>query len=183
MIIEGEKFTFIDTIEHPITVPDCWVAASNKIGDGNGEAKLYVGPRDNMEEFYGGSRFRATCFVLRKDLIAYMHTIKTEYFNPSQPYRKRQELSTLWQERMNKIHRLQDLVTFTVAEQSQIVGSRGYVNSDSPVYKLIREISLPLVTYISTMKLSYGGQPMFYWKLFADFEEIEKRKSYIINTK
>lgn len=181
MIIEGEKFTFIDTIEHPITVADSWVTPSNKLGGGNGEAKLYVGSRDSMEEFYGGSNFRATCFILKRDMIAYMQAMKAEYLNPSQPYRKREELSSLWKKRMDKIHRLQDIVIFNVEEQSQIVGSRGYVNSDDDAYKLIREISLPLVTYISTMKLDYGGQPMFYWKLFADFEEIEKRKSFILN--
>ena len=102
MIIEGERFTFIDTIEHPITVADSWVVPSNKLGEGNGEAKLYIGSRDNMEDFYGGKSFRASCFVLKKDLIAYMQTMKAEYNNPSQSYRKRFELSTLWKERMDK---------------------------------------------------------------------------------
>ena len=181
MIIVGEKFTFIDTIEHPITVADSWVAQSNKLGEGNGEAKLYIGSRDSMEEFYGGKSFRASCFVLKKDLIAYMQTMKAEYMHPSQSYRKKFELSALWKERMDKIAKLPDIVTFTVIEQSQIVGSRGYVNSSDSIYKLIREVSLPLVTYISTMKLDYKGQPMFYWKLFADFEELEKRKAFIAN--
>lgn len=181
MIIEGEKFTFIDTIEHPITVADSWVISSNKLGEGNGEAKLYVGSRDSMEDFYGGFNFRASCFVLKKDLIAYMQTIKAEYLNPSQAYRRRGDFSTLWKERLDKIHKLQNIETFTVIEQSQIAGPRGYVNSYDSIYKLIREISLPLVTYISTMKLDYNGQPMFYWKLFADFEEIEKRKAFILN--
>jgi hypothetical protein len=31
------------------------------------------------------------------------------------------------------------------------------------------------------MRLDYNGQPMFYLKLFADFEEIEKRKAFIEN--
>ena len=69
----------------------------------------------------------------------------------------------------------------TIKEQSQIAGPRGYVNSSDKVYKLIREISLPLVSYISAMRLDYNGQPMFYLKLFADFEEIEKRKAFIEN--
>ena len=59
--------------------------------------------------------------------------------------------------------------------------TRGYVNSSDKIYKLIREISLPLVSYISAMRLDYNGQPMFYLKLFADFEEIEKRKAFIEN--
>lgn len=182
MIIEGEKFIFEDTFDTPITVADSWVLPKNKLGGGNGEAKLYFGSRDKMEKFFGEIGFTATCFVLRQDLLAYMNAIKAEYFTPSQNYRGRDEMRSLWSERMRKINLLPSgIVDFTVREQSQIIGSRGYVNSSDKVYKLIREISLPLVTYISAMRLNYNGIPMFYLKLFVDFEEMEKRKSYIDN--
>lgn len=182
MNIEGEKFTFVDTFETPITVADSWVMPKNKIGGGNGEAKLYVGSRDRMESFFGEIGFTATCFVLRQDMQAYMNAIKAEYFTPSQEYRGRDEMRSLWLERMEKINALPSgLVIFTIKEQSQIAGPRGYINSSDNVYKLIREISLPLVSYISAMRLDYNGHPMFYLKLFADFEEIEKRKAFILN--
>ena len=182
MIIAGEKFTFDSTYETPITVADSWVMPKNKLGGGNGEAKLYVGSRDKMEAFFGEIGFTATCFVLRQDLQAYMQVIKSEYLSPSQDYRGRNEMRSLWSERMERINALPDgIVIFTIREQSQIAGPRGYVNSSDKVYKLIREISLPLVTYISAMRLYYNGQPMFYLKLFADFEEIEKRKAFIEN--
>lgn len=182
MIIKGEKFTFEDTFETPITVADSWVMPKNKLGGGNGEAKLYVGSRDKMESFFGEIGFTATCFVLRQDLQAYMMAIKSEYLNPSQEYRGKDEMRALWSERMEKINSLpSDFVIFTVKEQLQIAGPRGYINSTDKVYKLIREISLPLVSYISAMRLDYNGQPMFYLKLFADFEEIEKRKAFIEN--
>ena len=182
MIIEGERFTFEDTFDTPITVADSWVMPKNKLGDGNGEAKLYFGSRDKMEQFFGEIGFTATCFVLRQDLQAYMQAIKAEYFTPSQNYRGRDEMRRLWSERMEKINALPSgIVGFTIREQSQIAGPRGYVNSSDKVYKLIREISLPLVSYISAMRLDYNGQPMFYLKLFADFEEIEKRKAFIEN--
>lgn len=182
MIIEGEKFTFEDTFETPITVADSWVMPKNKLGGGNGEAKLYVGSRDKMERFFGEIGFTAICFVLRQDLQAYMMAIKSEYLNPSQDYRGKNEMRALWSERMEKINSLPSgFVVFTVKEQSQIAGPRGYINSTDKVYKLIREISLPLVSYISAMRLDYNGQPMFYIKLFADFEEIEKRKAFIEN--
>jgi hypothetical protein len=182
MIIQGEKFTFVDTFESPITVADSWVMPKNKLGDGNGEAKLYVGSRDKMEAFFGEIDFTVTCFVLRQDLLAYMNAIKAEYLTPSQDYRGKDEMRSLWSERIEKINSLtDDLVFFTIHEQSQIAGSRGYVNSSDKVYKLIREISLPLVSYISAMRLEYNGHPMFYLKLFADFEEIERRKAFIEN--
>ena len=182
MIIEGESFKFEGTFETPITVADSWVMPKNKLGDGNGEAKLYVGSRDKMESFFGEIGFTATCFVLRQDLQAYMLAIKSEYLTPSQDYRGKDEMRMLWSERMEKINALPSgIVVFTIKEQSQIAGPRGYVNSTDKVYKLIREISLPLVSYISAMRLVYNGQPMFYLKLFADFEEIEKRKAFIEN--
>ena len=182
MIIQGEKFTFVDTFESPITVADSWVMPKNKLGDGNGEAKLYVGSRDKMEAFFGEIDFTVTCFVLRQDLLAYMNAIKAEYLTPSQDYRGKDEMRSLWSERIEKINSLtDDLVFFTIHEQSQIAGSRGYVNSSDKVYKLIREISLPLVSYISAMRLEYNGHPLFYLKLFADFEEIERRKAFIEN--
>ncbi len=182
MIIAGEKFTFDGTFDTPITVADSWVMPKNKLGGGNGEAKLYVGSRDKMEAFFGEIGFTATCFVLRQDLRAYMQAIRSEYLSPSQDYRGRDEMRSLWSERMEKINQLPDgIVYFTISEQSQIAGPRGYVNSTDKIYKLIREISLPLVSYISAMRLDYKGQPMFYLKLFADFEEIEKRKAFIEN--
>ena len=182
MNIEGEKFTFVDTYETPITVADSWVMPKNKLGDGNGEAKLYFGSRDKMESFFGEIGFTATCFVLRQDLQAYMHAIKAEYLTPSQDYRGKDDMRSLWSERMEIINALPSgIVHFTIKEQSQIAGPRGYVNSSDKVYKLIREISLPLVSYISAMRLDYNGHPMFYLKLFADFEEIEKRKAFIEN--
>ena len=181
MIIEGNKFTFVDTIETPIAVADSWVKPQNKIGSANGEAKLYVASREKMEFFFGGHGFAVSCFVLKKDLQAYMNAIKEEYFNPSQEYRSKEEMRALWYARMEKVNALHDLEVFTIREKVDLQGNRGYVNSIDKVYHLLREISLPLVSYISTMHLMHEGQPMFYWKLFADFDEMEKRKTFIEN--
>lgn len=184
MNLAGENFTFDDTFATPIPVVDSWVMPKNKIGDGNGEAKLYVSSRDRMENFFGQSKhgFSARCFMIRQDLQAYMNAVKAEYFSPSLEYRGREQMAALWTERMEKINSLPDgILEFTVNEQSQITGSRGYINSSDKMYKLIREISLPLFTYISAMRLDYNGQPIFYLKLFADFEEMEKRKAFIEN--
>lgn len=181
MIIEGQKFEFVGTIDTPIAVADSWVKPKNKIGYGNGEAKLYIGSRNKMEDFFGRPDFMALCFLVKRDLVAYMNAIKSEYFDPSQDYRGREEMRELWYERMQKIESLPDIAYFEVEEQTQIEGLRGYVNSSDKTYQLLREISLPLVTYISAMSLTLNGTPVFYWKLFADFEEMEKRKTFIEN--
>ena len=176
MDICGQKFTIKDTFDTPITVPDCIVVTQNKLGTGHGEAKLYIASKDRMREFYGGEGFDAKCFILKQDLITYMHAMKSEYLYPSQEYKGRNEFAQLWEERMKKIEALDDMIEFSIHDQAQIEGSRGYVNSSDQGYKLIRELSLPLVSYISAMELTdVHNNPIYYWKLFADFEAISDK--------
>lgn len=183
MIINGKKFKFVDTIPTPITVPDCWVVGSNKLGEGHGEKKLYIGQEDMVRGFFGGRDFNAKCFVLKKDLISYMTAIKSDYLHPSQDYNGKDNLPGLWEERMRKISELPDFIEFDVKDQTQISGPRGYVNTNrqDDGFSLLREISLPLVSYISTMHLKDQNSDIYYWKLFADFSEIETRLNYIYN--
>ena len=71
MIIEllNNKYEVIDTIEK-ITIADSFVVPKNKIGTGNGEAKLYIGHNsDRLRSFFGSSGFYNRCFLLKKDLI------------------------------------------------------------------------------------------------------------------
>lgn len=183
MKIDGIDFKIEDTFDSPITVPDCFVKASSKIGKGNGEAKLYIAPKDIMFPFFGGERFNVKCFLLKSDLIAYMNALHSEYLHPSQPYRAADEMAELWKERMNKINSLPEIIDFTAHSQDQIVGDRGYVNSNEDGYQLIREISLPLITYISVMKLmDKRGSILYYWKLFADFDAISDKKEALVFT-
>ncbi|MCR5361734.1 MAG: HNH endonuclease [Bacteroidales bacterium] len=86
----------------------------------------------------------------------------------------------LWNERINKINQMPELIEFSIRDQMQIEGVRGYVNSTDSAYDLIREIALPYVSYISVMKLEEDNRKVFYWKLFADFAEIEQRKNYVV---
>lgn len=112
-----------------------------------------------------------------------MNALHSEYLHPSQPYRAASEMPALWRERMSKIESLPDIIEFTVFSQDQINGNRGYVNSKDKGYQLIREISLPLVSYISVMQLAdKEGMPLFYWKLFADFEAISDKKEALVFT-
>ena len=72
MKINGESYPTLAVFPSMMTVPDCWVARSNKIGSGNGEAKLYISSKEEMYGFYGNEKFTAKCFMLKSDLIAYM---------------------------------------------------------------------------------------------------------------
>lgn len=183
MKIDGQNFSFVDTLNASITVPDCFVKPGSKIGGGNGEAKLYIAPKATMYPFFGNEGFAAKCFLLKSDIIAYMNALHSEYLHPSQPYRGAYKMPELWQERINKINAFPEVIEFTVYAQDQIIGDRGYVNSKDAGYQLIREISLPLVSYISVMQLTDpNGSTIYYWKLFADFEAISDKREALVFT-
>lgn len=183
MIIAGQKFSISDTLDSSITVPDSLVKRNNKIGGGNGEAKLYITSKGAMYSFFGDAGFSAHCFILKQDLIDYMNAIHAEYLHPSQPYRGAKEMPALWAQRLKIINALPDVIEFEIKDQNQIVGTRGYVKSSDPGYDIIREISLPLVSYISIMRLNdRNGLPIFYWKLFADFDAISDKREALVFT-
>ncbi len=177
MKINGEVLPTLAVFPTMMTVPDCVVVGSNKLGHGHGEAKFYIGNKTEMYDFYGGERFRAKCFMLKTDLIAYLLAIKNEYFEPSQDYARKDELPRLWNERMSKVSGLDDVILFDILDQYQIVGPRGYINSDDTAYHIIRQIALPLVSYIYVEKVGSESSPLFYWKLFVDFDAIWEKQN------
>lgn len=180
LTIIGKTYRIIDTKEK-MTVPDCFVLPSNKIGKGNGEAKFYVG-NENKEtrKFFGVSGFSIKCFLLKKDLVSYLLDCKSEYQNPEQNYRDKDNLSTLYNKRLEKIDSLDNVLLFELNEQIQIKGPRVYVKSSSIVYKLIRELSLPNITYLSAIKLKNENNELeYYFRLFIDYFGEEEHPSVI----
>jgi len=166
----NEPFKVLDTKEK-ITIADSFVVRQNKIGEGNGEAKLYIG-QENQEtrDFFGIYGFGIKCFLLKKDLLKYLEETKQEYLNPEQPYLNREILPNLWNERLKKVSELPERIEFEVTEQTQIDGPRIYIKSNDKAYKLIRELSLPNITYISAVKLlDDNGKVYYYFRLFADY--------------
>lgn len=177
MKINGELLDTISVFPNMMSVADSWVARSNKIGSGNGEAKLYIAPKEEMYDFYGSEKFVAKCFMLKTDLIAYMQAIKNEYMEPSQEYAAKEKLPQLWAEHMQMINKLDDIIFFRIYDQHQIAGPRGYVNSADDGYQIIRKLALPLVSYIYVEKVGVESDPLYYWKLFVDFDAIWEKKN------
>lgn len=168
--IEGKVYTVIDTKEK-ITVADSFVKRSNKIMTGNGEAKLYVGnDNDETRYFFGTENFKIKCFLLRKDLLQYLKDSESEYKKPEQLYRNRESMPQYWNERIQKVNELNETIWFELTEQTQIEGPRVYVKSNDIAYDLIRELSLPFITYLSAIKLkSSTGETIYYFRLFVDY--------------
>ena len=174
MKIEGKEYSFQD-VSRVLTVPDCNVLGPNKLGAGNGEAKFYFGSKTELNAFALGKPV-LECFFLKSDLMTYMQTAQKEYSSPTQNYAGKAKMPTLWAERVQKIAKLPEIIEFTVEIQSQIEGPRGYINSSDPAYKLFRTLSLPLISYISIMRLTNPkGKTKYYWKLFVDFEALTQR--------
>jgi len=168
--ILNKNYEVIETKEK-VTIADSFVVRQNKIGHGNGEAKLYVGQdNENIRDFFGINGFNIKCFLLKKDLLHYLEETKVEYLHPEQPYINKNILPSLWAERYEKILALPDSIEFEIEEQTQIDGPRIYVKSTDKAYKLIRELSLPNITYITIVKLVDENNELFYYfKLFADY--------------
>lgn len=83
----------------------------------------------------------------------------------------------LWKDRMSMIDGLDDVIFFNIADQYKITGNRGYINSDDDGYQIIREIALPLVSYIYVEKVGNEKFSLYYWKLFVDFDAIWERQN------
>ena len=170
MLINSKEFLPIDTREK-ITMADSFVVRANKLGSGNGESKLYIGNEGEvLRNFYGTSGFKDKCFILREDLVNFLNDLKAEYTSPQLPYKKKEELPALYFSRLKKILALPQFIWFSIEEQTQIEGPRVYINSTDANYQLIRELSLPNLSYISLMKLSASdGEVVYYIRLFTDF--------------
>ena len=174
MKIDGKEYSFQD-VSRVLTVPDCNVLGPNKLGTGNGEAKFYFGSKTELNAFALGKTV-LECFFIKSDLMTYMQTAQKEYTSPTQNYAGKAKMPTLWLERVQKIAKLPEIIEFTVEIQSQIEGPRGYINSSDSAYKLFRTLSLPLISYISIMRLTNPkGKTKYYWKLFVDFEALTQR--------
>ena len=119
--------------------------------------------------------FIITILIISKNqnyivLLKYLEETKQEYVNPEQPYKNSQNLPSLWNDRLKKVSKLPERIEFEVTEQTQIDGPRIYIKSNDSAYKLIRELSLPNITYISTVKLlDNNGKIYYYFRLFADY--------------
>ncbi len=177
MIVNGERLKSLGIFHNMVTAADSFVAIPNKIGKGHGEAKLYIGSKEEMHNFFGAAGFNAKCFVLKKDLLAYMKAVKNEYYDPSQKYAKRDSLCDLWETRLQQVEALEDISFFSVHAQEQISGVRGYVKSSDSIYELMRYMALPLVSYFYIEKLGTEENPCYYWKLFVDFQAIWEKQS------
>jgi putative restriction endonuclease len=168
--INNVEYEILDAKEK-MTVADSFVVRQNKIGSANGEAKFYIGnDSKELRDFFGTKGFNINCIILKKDLQQYLKDSESEYKNPAQDYREKNNFSSYWDERFAEVTAITDILYFNLEEQTQITPPRVYVKSNDIAYKLIRKLSLPNITYLSCIKLqSSKNSTLFYFRLFVDY--------------
>lgn len=168
--INGRKFKVIDAKEH-MTIPDCFVK-TNKIGTAHGEAKFYVG--NESEELFGFfDDFGRECFFLKSDLEKYLDDAELEYKNPEQEYRNKKEMPKTWEAHKKVLGKIKNgAISFSIF-RSRVTPPRVYINSNDEIYRFLREIALPGISYLSVLKLrSKEGEIFYYFKPFLDYHDL-----------
>lgn len=157
-----------------ISVSDSFVSSRNKIGKGNGEAKLYLGQdNSNLQNFFGNRGFKIKCFLLKEDLIQYLNEVRKEHLAPRQEYRNKEELESFWNTKLEEVIKLDDIIYFDLNDQNNLNGPRVYGNSGSVGYNLLRDIPLPIISYINILKLEniLENKVEYYFTLFSDYKD------------
>jgi putative restriction endonuclease len=154
MNIEGTEFT-LGATWGPLEVADSFVVRENKVGAGAGEAKLYVGPRQesSLRVHFGSKYFSASCIMLRDEVLSFLNAVRSEYDNPSQNYSHPDKLSANWLDRYSLASKLPQVISFDVTEQKAGGSRRCYVKG-SGHFELLRELPLPRLAQITFTKLT-----------------------------
>jgi hypothetical protein len=162
---------YIDALD--LTIADSFVVPSNKVETGHGEAKLYIGQRNNSvyREFFGPTGFHIRCRLKKSDLLRFMEEMKVEYFHPTFEYRDKNKLGQIWVERKRAVEALpEEVLEFFVQEQDHLEGPRGYVNSKDPYYELIRTLPLPNTSRLKLLKIEENSGFLYEFRLMPDFD-------------
>jgi hypothetical protein len=162
-----------------LSIPDSFVVRDNKLSSGNGEAKYYVGGRNDPELriFFGEELFSINAVLIKEDLVQFLDDCKTEYFKPTQPYQHLSDLPQMWTTRMKTVMSFQaDHLLFQCDEQAAgeercyIKGTKG------SAYDLLRELALPNRASIIIEKYrSRDGLELFVFRIRFSTGTIEDR--------
>lgn len=165
--INGQVYKIVDAIEY-ITLADSFV--KNKIGRGNGEAKLYVGSQSEILSKFFDRLAIDNCFFCRKDFSAFLADAEPEYRTPQQEYIRKAEMSEKFDSLKDKLETFnQEVLRFTLYHVD-VAPPRIYMNSRSFYYSYMRDIGLPNISYLSVLKLlDKNDNTHYYFKIFIDY--------------
>ena len=168
--INSKQFEVVDSIQY-ITLADSFVK-DNKIGNGHGEAKLYVGnvSSDNRIENFFNDFKNVNCFFLKKDFKSFLLDAKSEYFYPQQNYNKKDTMKQRFNILNQKVEKLSDGFLNFKLFRVDVAPPRIYVNANSEYYDFMRRLGLPNISYLSILKIKdIKGNILFYFRVFIDY--------------
>ena len=169
--LNNKEYEIIDAKE-TITIPDCFVKDPNKIGRGHGEAKLYVGQTTDGStlEFFNNFENNIKCVIKKDDLQTYLLDCENEYMHPDQEYRNKNKMPEIFLNHSTKVSRLEKEYLYFDIYKVNVNPPRIYINSTSEAYDLIREISLPNISYVAILKLKDDeGNLLYYFRPFIEY--------------
>lgn len=186
MQILGINYRVLDVYNESVTIPDSFAAPSNKFGSGHGEAKLYIGSKPKMNNFFGQN---TSCFVLKNDFENYRNGLLQVQTVLSSIYQnsigKNKQFSSILDNINVIINRMQNIEHFNIKLMNNLSGQRGYINTttkgNSGGYFFLRSCCIPFVSFIRILKLEdiATGNIIFYFKLFPSFDEMYEQVQYI----
>ena len=168
--INSKQFEVVDSIQY-ITLADSFVK-DNKIGNGHGEAKLYVGnvSSDNRIENFFNDFKNVNCFFLKKDFKFFLLDAKSEYFYPQQNYNKKDTMKQRFNILNQEVEKLSDGFLNFKLFRVDVAPPRIYVNANSEYYDFMRRLGLPNISYLSILKIKdIKGNILFYFRVFIDY--------------
>lgn len=166
--INSVEYEIVDAKE-TITIPDCFVKDSNKIGSGHGEAKFYVGQTTDNSTLKFFEDFNGKCLIKKDDLLKYLMDCENEYLHPDQEYRNKKSMPSIYAKHLELISSMSEEYLYFNIYRVDVQPPRIYINSKSRAYELIREISLPNISYISILKLKNGNSLLYYFRPFIEY--------------
>lgn len=168
IIIDNIEYEILDAKE-TITIPDCFVKDSNKIGSGHGEAKFYVGQTTDNSTLDFFEDFNGKCLIKKDDLLKYLMDSENEYLHPDQEYRNKENMPLIYAKHLELISSMTEEYLYFNIYRVDVQPPRIYINSKSKAYELIREISLPNISYVSILKLKNENNLLYYFRPFIDY--------------
>lgn len=171
MKISGKEYEIIGALEY-ITLADSFIK-ENKIGSGNGEARLYVGyGKEELLDFFGNFETNNKCFFCKKDFKIFLEDSKQEYYNPQQPYRRIDNMKIRYEQYKEEIENINsEILEFEIFKYMLDDKSRLYIYGNTEYWTELRKIALPNISYLSVLKLKDKNNNIkYYFRIFLDYK-------------
>jgi len=195
--VDDKEYYIVDSIQN-LRAEDSFIHRTNKLKafTGNGEARKYVGSYtgnngEKLKSFFeyenwgnvkiNGKRaypiIQKSCFFSKSNLLKYLYDARVEYQTQEQIYNY--DITKNFEENIKKINQIKnDTIEFSIYDVSDFTdnkrGNRGYIRSDSKIWKLWRELILPKISYLSILKLlpidNHSSKPIYYFRILLDYQ-------------